>query len=227
MKQRRRYSPVAYEERGLFDEATLTHPLRNRGRRQLAHPVRPARGTQYRDVCATNASHRSIRQPQLDQSPIPNPGPYVYAVFRPLSRRAAIDWKPNLSHVLHFHRESRVLRNAAASGACMAVGVPGRGSASQAILARSEQHKGGPTERRLQESSSQKRRGAARRLVTHEPEGAVACNPGTRVVKGPITSLLSSFHGSITVSMCRTGVLINNVACCHCNRAALCRHAAG
>lgn len=83
LKQRRRYSPVAYEERGLFDEATLTHPLRNRGRRQLAHPVRPARGTQYRDVCATNASHRSIRQPQLDQSPIPNPGPYVYAVFRP------------------------------------------------------------------------------------------------------------------------------------------------
>ena len=86
----------------MFDETALTHPLRNCWRRQLTHPGRLARAKLYRDVCMANASHCSIRQPQLDQSPIPKPWPYVYAVFRPRSQSGAIDWKPNLSHVLHF-----------------------------------------------------------------------------------------------------------------------------
>ena len=102
LKQRHHYSPVIYEERRLFDEAMLAHALHNRGRRQLGRAVRLARGTRSRDVCMANASHRSARQLQLDQSPIPGPGPYVYAVFRSCSQRGVIARKPNLRHVLHF-----------------------------------------------------------------------------------------------------------------------------
>ena len=71
MKQRHHYSPVIYEQRRL-------------------RPVRLARGTHCRDVCMASARHRSIRQPQLDQSPIPGPGSYVYAVFRSCAHAGAL-----------------------------------------------------------------------------------------------------------------------------------------